>query len=64
LKIGGADMLLFELCREEIRAEREIAVASLISQGPMRYCFQHVGIDVTGLGMRRGEFFAPAALLS
>jgi hypothetical protein len=64
LEVGGAEMLLFELCREEIRAEREVAVASLISQGPMRHRFQHIGIDVKGLGMRRGEFFAPADLLS
>jgi hypothetical protein len=64
LEIGGAEVRLFELCREEIRAEREVAAASLISQGPMRYRFQQIGIDVTGLGMRRGEFFAPAALVS
>jgi hypothetical protein len=27
LEIGGAEVRLFELCREEIRAEREVAVA-------------------------------------
>ena len=59
LEIGGAEMLLFELCREEMRSGREFAVASLISDGPMRERFARIGVDVLGLGMRRGEFFAP-----
>jgi glycosyltransferase involved in cell wall biosynthesis len=59
LEIGGAEMLLFELCREEARHGRQSRVASLISDGPMRARFAQIGIDVLGLGLRRGEFFAP-----
>ena len=59
LEIGGAEMLLLELCREEKRIGREPMVASLISDGPMRERFRQIGVEVTGLGMKRGEFFAP-----
>jgi glycosyltransferase involved in cell wall biosynthesis len=59
LEIGGAEMLLLELCREETRRGRRYSVASLISDGPMRARFAQSGIDVLGLGMKRGEFFAP-----
>jgi hypothetical protein len=59
LEIGGAEMLLFELCREEMRAGRELAVARLISECPMGDRLRQIGIDVMGLGMRRGEFIAP-----
>jgi glycosyltransferase involved in cell wall biosynthesis len=59
LEIGGAEMLLLELCREEMRTGRALAVASLISDGPMRERFARVGVDVVGLGMRRGQFLAP-----
>ena len=59
LEIGGAEMLLLELCREETRRGRRFSVASLISDGPMRARFAQSGIDVLGLGMKRGEFFAP-----
>jgi glycosyltransferase involved in cell wall biosynthesis len=59
LEIGGAEMLLFELCREEIRVGAKPAVASLISDGPMRERFRQIGVEVLGLGMRRGQFFAP-----
>lgn len=59
LEIGGAEMLLLELCREETRRGRRYSVASLISDGPMRERFAQSGIDVLGLGMKRGEFFAP-----
>jgi glycosyltransferase involved in cell wall biosynthesis len=59
LEIGGAETLLLELCREEARRGGEYCVASLISDGPMRERFAEIGVDVLGLGMRRGEFFAP-----
>ena len=59
LEIGGAEMLLVELCREEARRGGEYSVASLISDGPMRERFAQIGVDVLGLGMKRGEFFAP-----
>lgn len=62
LEIGGAEMLLFELCRAELRAGRAPAVASLISDGPMRARFRQIDIEVLGLGMRRGQFFAPGLL--
>ena len=36
LEVGGAEMLLLELCREDIRHGRTPSVASLMSDGPMR----------------------------
>jgi glycosyltransferase involved in cell wall biosynthesis len=62
LETGGAEMLLFELCREQTRLGREYSVASLISDGPMRQRFAQIGVDVVGLGMPRGKFFAPGLL--
>jgi glycosyltransferase involved in cell wall biosynthesis len=59
LEVGGAEMLLFEFCREERRRGRTASVASLISAGPMRERFAQIGVEVVGLGMRRGQFFAP-----
>ncbi len=62
LEVGGAEMLLLELCREELRRGRACSVASLISGGPMRGRFAQIGVEVLGLGMKRGEFFAPGLL--
>lgn len=59
LEIGGAEMLLLELCREDMRRGRDCSVASLISEGPMRDRFAQIGVEVTGLDMKRGEFSAP-----
>jgi glycosyltransferase involved in cell wall biosynthesis len=58
LEVGGAEMLLFELCREDRRRGRAPSVASLISEGPMRQRFAEIGVEVVGLGMRRNEFVA------
>ena len=59
LETGGAEMLVLELCRAEICRGREYSVASLISDGPMRQRFAQIGVNVVGLGMKRGEFVAP-----
>jgi glycosyltransferase involved in cell wall biosynthesis len=59
LEIGGAEMLLLEICREEMRHGGQSSVASLVTDGPMRQRFAEIGVDVLGLGMKRGEFFAP-----
>lgn len=58
LEFGGAEMLLLELCREEMRRGRMPWVASLVSDGPMRARFARIGVDVVGLGMKRGGFSA------
>ena len=58
LEIGGAEMLLLELCRMQIQCGHDVSVASLISDGPMRERFARTGIEVIGLGMKRGQFFA------
>ena len=44
LEVGGAEMLLLELCREDIRFGRTPSVASLMSHGPMRERFAEVGV--------------------
>jgi glycosyltransferase involved in cell wall biosynthesis len=62
LEVGGAEMLLLELCREDRRRGRTVSVASLISEGPLRQRFAQIGVEVVGLGMRRGEFFAPGLI--
>ncbi len=62
LEVGGTEMLLLELCREESRGGGGFSVASLMSDGPMRERFAQIGVDVLGLGMRRGEFFARGLL--
>jgi glycosyltransferase involved in cell wall biosynthesis len=59
LEVGGTETMLLELCREESRGGGEFSVASLVSNGPMRERFSRIGVDVVGLGMKRGEFFAP-----
>jgi glycosyltransferase involved in cell wall biosynthesis len=58
LEVGGAEMLLLELCRMQIQCGRNVSVASLISDGPMRERFTRTGIEVIGLGMKRGQCFA------
>lgn len=55
LEIGGAEMLLLELCREDTRRGRQYWVASLISDGPMRERFARIGVDVLGLGVDGGK---------
>jgi glycosyltransferase involved in cell wall biosynthesis len=60
LEVGGAEMLLLELCREDLRLGRACTVASLISDGPMRARFVQIGIEPVGLDMKRGECSAPA----
>ena len=62
LEVGGAEMLLFELCRERCRRGRMPAVASLISEGPMLQRFGEIGVEVVGLDMRRGEFLVPGLI--
>ena len=62
LEVGGAEMLLLELCREDIRYGRTPSVASLMSDGPMRDRFAKVGVQVIGLGMRRGSWSGPGLL--
>ena len=62
LEVGGAEMLLLELCREDIRYGRTPSVASLMSDGPMRERFAKVGVQVIGLGMRRGNWSVPGLL--
>jgi glycosyltransferase involved in cell wall biosynthesis len=59
LEIGGAEMLLFQLCRDEMRRGRSCSVASLISEGSMRARFAEIGVEVVGLDMKRGVFSAP-----
>ena len=59
LEVGGAEMLLLELCREDIRYGRTPSVASLMSDGPMRERFAEVEVQVIGLGMRRGNWSVP-----
>jgi glycosyltransferase involved in cell wall biosynthesis len=54
LELGGAEALLLELCREDRRRGRATVVASLLSEGPMRRRFAEIGVEVVGLGMRRG----------
>ena len=54
LELGGAEALLLELCREDRRRGRTAVVASLLSEGPMRRRFAEIGVEVVGLGMRRG----------
>ena len=58
LELGGAEALLLELCREDRRRGRATVVASLLSEGPMRRRFAEIGVEVVGLGMRRGEALA------
>jgi glycosyltransferase involved in cell wall biosynthesis len=62
LEVGGAEMLLLELCREDIRYGRTPSVASLMSDGPMRERFAEVGVQVIGLGMRRGNWSVPGLM--
>ena len=62
LEIGGAEMLLLELCREDIRRGQTPSVASLMSDGPMRERFAESGVQVVGLGMRRGNWSMPGLL--
>ncbi len=59
LEVGGAETLLLELCREDIRRGRSPFVASLMSDGPMRDRFAQIGVQVVGLGMRRGNWSMP-----
>lgn len=59
LEVGGGEMLLLELCREDMRHGWSPAVASLISDGPMRERFAEIGVQVMGLGMRRGNWSMP-----
>lgn len=62
LEVGGAEMLLWELCREDMRCGRTPSVASLMSDGPMRERFARIGVQVVGLDMRRGNWSAPGLL--
>jgi glycosyltransferase involved in cell wall biosynthesis len=62
LEVGGAEMLLLELCREDHRRGRASSVASLMSEGPMRQRFAEIGVEVAGLGMRRGESILPGLM--
>jgi glycosyltransferase involved in cell wall biosynthesis len=62
LEVGGTETMLLELCREESRGGGGFSVASLMSDGPMRERFAQIGVDVLGLGMRRGEFSARGLL--
>lgn len=62
LEVGGAEMLLLELCREDLRRGRASSVASLISEGPMRRRFAEIGVEVAGLGMQRGGSIIPGLM--
>ena len=62
LEVGGAETLLLELCREDRRRGRTSSVASLMSEGPMRQRFTEIGVEVAGLGMRRGESVLPGLI--
>lgn len=58
LEIGGAEMLLFELCRKQTQRGYEVSVISLMSDGPMRGRFARARIEVIGLGTKRGQLLA------
>jgi glycosyltransferase involved in cell wall biosynthesis len=58
LDIGGAEMMLFRLCKQQYLAGDEPVVISLKSEGKLKALFEEEKIKVVELGFPKGRFSA------